>query len=206
MTSALALPPPALAVLARARALCAELAPIAHMLPLETPEQEARAATLLRAVDTLDKDVDAQRVAAKAPYLEGGRAVDDEFRAERAELQRIGRMIRKTMAERAQQREQDRRAALEAVRVAPVEAANAILASDPVFAPVEQAHAIVGVSERWTWEATGFEIRAMPVEFLAVDMPKVRAEIAAANREGRPPSIPGVTFERAVTHAVRRLP
>lgn len=200
--TALVLAPAAVAVLARARGLAAELSPIVEMLPLETPEQEQRAAKLLRAVETVDKDADAERVKAKAPHLKAGQAVDDEFRGPRAELQKVAKLIRKRMAERAVQREADRTAALEAVRVAPVESANAILANDPVFAPVES---IAGVSERWTWEATAFELRAMPVEFLAVDMVKVRAEIAAANREGRPPSIAGVTFERSVTHAVRRL-
>ena len=201
------LPPSALAVLDRLRATAAQIGAIVGVEPFATPEREQTAAQLLRAISTLDKEADDERTRAKAPHLAAGRAVDDAFKPARAELDRVAGLIRSRLAEAAQARERERAAALAAVAVAVkagdhVQAnASLALAADPVFQPV----AGPGISERFTWEPVAFEIAAMPREYLTVDMGKVRAEIAEANRLGRVPSVPGITFERKATIIARRF-
>lgn len=207
MSEALTLSPSAVAVLERVRATAAQIGAIVGVEPFATPEREATAAQLLRAISTLDQEADRERTSAKAPHLAAGRAVDDAFKGPRGELERVAGMIRARLAEAATARERERVAALAkvtaAVKVGDHTAANAALveAADPVFAPVQGP----GISERFSWEPTGFTIADMPREFLTVDMGKIRAEIAEANRLGRPPAIPGVTFERRATIVARRF-
>lgn len=208
MSEALALlPSSALAVLDRLRTTAAQVGAIVGVAPFDSPEREATAAQLLRAIQTLDREADDERTRAKAPHLSAGRAVDDAFKGPRGELERVAGLIRRRLAEAAQARERERAAAMarvaEAVKVGDATEANAALvhAADPVFAPV----AGPGISERFTWEPTSFDVAAMSREYLAVDMGKVRAEIADANRLGRAPAIAGVTFERKATIVARRF-
>ena len=207
MSESLTLPSSALAVLDRVRATAAQIGAIVGIEPFATPEREATAAQLLRAIATLRGEAETERERAKAPHLRAGREVDDAFKGPRGELDRVAGLIKGRLAEAATARERERAAALvavhDAVRAGDHVEANAALAlaSDPVFAPV----AGPGISERFSWEATAFEIGAMPREYLTVDMGKVRAEIAEANRLGRPPAVPGITFERKATIVARRF-
>lgn len=205
----LALRPESTALIERVRQRATEIGHVVGLAPLDSPERERAAADLLRAIQTLVAEAEAARKAEKAPALAMTRAVDAAFRAPVAELERVAGLIRDRLAQAAIARERAQAAAL--ARVAPavqagdLAGANAALAlaGDPVFQPV--AGAVAGVSERFSWEPESFDVRAMPLEFLTVDMGKVKAEIADAVRLGREPSIPGVTFRRTATIVARRL-
>ena len=204
-SAALALiPPDTLALIASLRTHALSIGQVVDVCPLDTPEADERARALLRLIETLDGQADAQRKALKAPHLKRGQEVDEAFKAPRAALARVGDILRRRLSEAAVRRENERTAALalaaDAARVGDTQAANEqiqIANAAPVLA--------AGVSDRMTWEATGFEIAKMPAEFLTVDMVRIRAEIAAANRDGRPPSVPGVTFTRAAAFRVSKL-
>ena len=205
--TALALTPSSLAILERVRATAEQIGAIVAVEPFDSPERERTAAQLLRAIATIRTEAETARETEKAPHLRAGRDVDDAFREPRANLDRVANLIKARLAEAATARERERTAAMarvsEAVAAGDHVGANDALATaaDPVFAPVQGP----GISERFTWEPVSFELGAMPREFLTVDMGKVRAEIAEANRLGRPPAIPGVTFERKATIVARRF-
>jgi hypothetical protein len=207
MTAALALPSDSLALLAKVRATAAQIGAIIGVAPFDSPEREATAGQLLRAIVTLDDEADAERKRLKAPHLKAGRDVDEEFRQPQADLHRVRDLISARLREAAVARETARRLAVAqvapAVAAGDAVAANAalVLANDPVFAPVTGP----GISERFTWEAVSFDPRKMPVEYLTVDMVKVKAEIKDADRLGRDPAIPGVEFRRAAGLRVGRL-
>lgn len=209
--SAIVLTPNATALLWKAEATARQIGAIVGVAPLDTPEREEHAGQLLRAIGTLVSEVETERKTLKAPHLAKGRAVDDAFRAPCAELERVASLIRQRLAQAATARERARAAAMAQVAAAvaagdAVQAnASLVLANDPVFAPVH-AGGGSGVSERMTWEAVAFDVRAMPIEFLTVDTGKIKAEIAEANRLGREPRVPGVTFQRTATIVARRFP
>lgn len=205
MTALALIPESSLALIKRVSDHAAQIGQVVDVCPLETPEADAKARALLRLIETLDGQADAERKALKAPHLERGREIDDAFKPARTSLERVGSILRRRLGEAAVRREADRTAALElaarAARVGDTETANAaIQVADPVHAP-----AAAGVSDRMTWEATGFDPKSMPVEFLTVDMVRIREHIREADRNGRPPGIPGVTFSRAATFSVRKI-
>lgn len=181
-------------------------AAIVDVSALATPEDETRAGELLRAIHTVIAQAEDQRKAAKAPHLAAGRAVDDAFRAPVGRLERVRDLLRNRLAEAARGREAARVAALEAARLAATagdhEAASAAIETIDI-AGLDRAP-VAGISERWTWEVESVEIAAVPATFLAVRMDLVRAEISAANREGREPKVPGISFKKTATVVARR--
>jgi hypothetical protein len=176
---------------------------IVEVHPLQTPEDEAKASQLLRAIKTLHAEGEAARKALKAPHLKAGKDVDETFRAPRKALERVERLIKRRLAEAAEAREEKRLAAMaavrEAVKTGDHEGANAALATvDPVFQPE-------GISERWTYEVESVNLREVPETYLALRQDLVRAEVKAANKEGREPKIPGVVFKRTASIVARKL-
>lgn len=175
------------------------LSSIVEVLELHTPEQEQQAARLLRAVSTLSDRLEQERKREKEPHLVAGREVDERFRTPKTELDRISALIRHRLSEAAASREKRRLAAIAIASSASPAVANEALANAP------QSVELQGVGELWSWEPTSFDLKKIPIEYLSVDLQKVRAYIRECNKSGASPQIPGVVFERKITHQVRRL-
>lgn len=208
--TALALRPDTTAVLARVDAVSGELTAIVDVLPLVTTEDETRARELLTGVARLRKEAEEARKAEKAPHLTAGQEIDRLFKSRTAELERVDAVLRRRVGESVLAREEARRRAVEAARLAAVagdaEGANAaIVVAGRVAdaAPVAQT-ANGSISERFTYELDSVgNLHQVPTRFLALDMTAIRAEIAAATRAGRAPEIPGLTFRRVAALTVR---
>ena len=205
MTDALAtIPASAQALLASLRTHATQIGAIVDVCPLDTPEADAKARQLLQLIQTLDAQAEAERVALKAPHLKRGQEIDAAFKGPRKDLERVGGILRRRLAEAAVQREAARTAALaaaaEATRAGNVQAANEAIQVAAAAPPT-----VAGVSDRLTWEATGFDLAKMPAAFLTVDMVRIREHIREADRTGRQPEIPGVTFERTAAFRVSKL-
>jgi hypothetical protein len=173
--------------------------------PLETREDEAKAAQLLRAIKTVHAEGEVERKLLKAPHLSAGRAVDEAFRAPKKELERVEKLLKRRLAEAAERREAARLKALdvarEAVSAGDHEEASAAIESIDIAGLDSSA----GISERWTYEVESVELRKVPIEFLILDQERVRGEIRTANREGREPRIEGVSFRRRASIVARKL-
>lgn len=191
--------------LERARSVADTVARALPVLDLLTPEHEQRAGQYLRAIATLRKAGDALRKEEKRPHLDAGRAVDARYNEPDAVLADAESQLRRKISEAKARREAERLAeialAAEAARAGDAEAANAAIVRAAQAAP----EAIAGVGERWTYEPVSIDLAKVPREFLAIDMSRVRAEISAAIREDREPSIPGIAFARKVDLRVRGL-
>jgi hypothetical protein len=187
--------------LAQAQAAAVRVSEIVGVLPLDTLEHEAQAAELLRALATVRARAEEARKIEKAPHLDAGRAVDDRYRDGLAELDRVAGLLKSRLAEKALAREAEaRRLRAEAAAAASVEVANAALAQ------VQDAPSLAGVSARHSWELDAItDWRAVPVEYLSIDMVRVRAACTAASRAGAEPVIPGLRFKRAVVVSARRV-
>jgi hypothetical protein len=115
-------------------------------------------------------------------------------------------MIKRRLSEAAQKREAARQLAIENAREAAAagdhEAVNAELEAIDI-AGLDRTPE--GISTRWTYEVESVDLAALPLEYRAVNMEKVRAEIATANREGRPPAVGGIVFRKVAGIAARRL-
>lgn len=203
--TALALRPASLAVLEHARAVCAALVDVVD-LRFDGPGSEVQAGEILRVIETASRDLEAARKLEKAPHLEAGREVDRRFSEAGDPLSRVAGVIRSRLAEAARAREEARRLAVEtasrAALAGDLATANEaiLIAGDPVFAPVVAE----GISEVYAWEPSGFDVEAMPRAYLAPDVAKIRAAIKALPA-GVEPQIPGVRFERRVSHVVRSI-
>ncbi len=160
---------------------------------LETAEDASQAAALVQALHTLRSEAEEHRKAMKAPHLDAGRAVDDQFREPLKELDRVIGMLKARLSERALALDTARALALSQ---GPVEA-NAALATMP-------DERYEKISERWSWEVTGYDLSQVPVQYLTLDTAKVKEAIKAADREARQPRIPGITFDRKVLTVVRK--
>lgn len=207
MGNALALPDESAALVARMRDTAAAVAQIVEVHPLETPEHERQAGELLRVIKTIMAEGEAERKRLKEPHLKAGQAVDEAFRGPRKALERVETLIKRRLAEAAERRERARLEAVQAARAAVAEgnaeAANEALASIDIAGL--DASPPAGISERWTYEPVQIDLRAVPVEFLTLDLPKVRAVVAEAVRLGKAPEIPGIVFERRASIVARRL-
>lgn len=189
--------------IARIRTNAAAMLRVVEVHALDTPEREAAASEMLRVIKTLHAEGDEARKAEKAPHLAAGREVDERYKPALRELERVEKMIKSRLAEVAKAREATRLAALETARLA-AQAGDAEAANDALADLGMDFDRPAGVSERWSWEVSGVDLRAVPVEYLMLDTARVRAEIAVATREGREPKIEGVTFERKATIVARR--
>lgn len=208
MTTALAIiPPEASAVISRMKETAEATAAVVEVLPLTDREDEVKAGQLLRALATLRKEGEDVRKATKAPHKERCDEIDRAFRGPRREIERVEDMLRRRISEAMELREAARQKAL-------AEAAEAAKARDHAAAntammKVEEVDVagLDGISERWTWEVASVDLSKVPREYLTIqlDLQKVRAEISAANREGRPPQVEGVTFRQKAGIAVRRM-
>jgi hypothetical protein len=203
VTALARLAPASLAVLDSLREIAAKVADVADVIDLEDPDQARRAALLLQACETKIREAEKARKADKAPHLAAGKQVDAEFAGPVGEIERVAGLLRRRIAERATRvrLEQERavREARDAALRGDAVAANAALAVAP------DTTTLAGVAETWGWEAVGFELGRIPVEFLAVDMTKVKAYAAECARTGAEPSVPGITFERKTSLRVRSL-
>ena len=185
--------------LAHAESCVQKLDGVLDVLPLATQADEQQAARLLRAIETVIGRLEKARKEEKEPHLQAGRAVDDSFKTPSRALSDLSEKIRRRLADAAAARENERLSALQIASTADPVTANAALAT------IREQPSLTGVSERWNWTAVSFQLSAMPVEYLMVDMGKIRAHIADMTSQGKDPSLPGVTFERTVSHVVRKL-
>lgn len=208
MTMALALRPASMVALERVRAASVAISEVIDVSFPETEAAERAAGALLREVETLRRAAEAERKAEKAPHLAAGRAVDAAFADVLDPLERVSGILRRRLSEVATRREDARRFAVQAVSALALsgDAAGAnealALANDPVFAPVVASGS--GVSEKISWEIESCDVEAMPREYLAPDMAKIRL-VASSAPAGVDPKIPGVVFRRVVTHVVRSV-
>lgn len=197
------LPPEALASIARLHAIAPKISAIVDVAEI-TDELAPRVALVLRGAETLVRDAEVARRAAKAPYLAAGAEVDEAFRAPRSELERVAGLLRGALSRAAESRERERVAALAAARDAAAEgdhvAANAAIASIP-----SPATTLSGVAEVWSYEPVSIDLVALDPRYRAVDMVAVRAEIRAAVSAGREPVVAGIVFERRASVRVSRL-
>lgn len=193
----------ALAIIDRMARAAKDIGAIIEVHPLATPEDEVKAGSLLRIIKTLVGEAEAERKRLKAPHLKAGKEVDEIFREPRKELERVERLVKRRLAEAAQFREAVRTLAITDAREAALagdpEAANAAILS------IDVAPTTSGISERWTYEVESADLRKVPLEFLELDMGKVRAGIQRANKEGSPPKIAGVVFRKVASIVARRL-
>lgn len=197
---------PAQTLIARMASTAQAIGTIVEVHPLETLEDETKASQLLRAIKTLHGEAEEERKRLKAPHLSAGRAVDEAFRVPRAALERVEKLIKRRLSEAAERREAARTLALvavrEAVQVGDHEGANAAIEAIDIAgldAPLP------GISERWTWEVDSVILADVPPVYLILNMEAVRLEIKGANKEGRPPSIPGVQFKKTASIVARKL-
>jgi hypothetical protein len=160
--------------------------------PLASQEEADHASRVLRALHAVKKDGDAARKAEKAPHLKAGRDVDARYQPAIKELDRVIKLIKAAIADRALALEEARTRAL----VAPPAEANALLATLPQTE-------LSGVSERWSWEVESAVLSEVPDRFLQLDAKEVAAEIKQATKEARQPRIPGIRFRRKVTVVAR---
>lgn len=174
--------------------LASKVASIIEVHPLRTPEDEAQAGQLARVVATTIAELDGARKTEKAPHLAAGRAVDDAFAAPLAGLKRVDGMLRDALAAAAQRRETAKLEAVASARAAAL-AGDAVKANE-ALASVPADAGSPGVSERWGWEAVSVDVRTVPVDFLMLDLTKVRAYVKDCVSAGRTPEIPGIVFER----------
>lgn len=206
MTAALALAPESTALIARMRETAAAVGAIVEVRTFATAAEETQAAELLRAIKTLALEGEEARKALKAPHLNAGREVDDAFAGPRKALERVEAMIKRRLSEAAEAREAARRAALVTAQAAVARADHETASAALESIDMSMMDAPAGITTRWTYEVESVDLRAVPLEFVQLNMDRVRAEIATANREGRPPAVPGLTFRKSAGIAARRLP
>lgn len=198
MTDLAIIPPSGVELLGRMTATAGKLRSVIEVLPLDTPEAEQHAAEFVRAIEGLIRESEKARKEIVAPIKEKTKAVDAAFRGPRTELKALGDRIRYRLQEVAEVRERARRAALEAARAAETAAqANAALAT------VQEAPPTPGVSMRWSWEVVAIQPEAVPLDFMIVDMGKLKALCKNADKGGAEPRVPGVTFELKAHSVVR---
>lgn len=204
MTTDLAKAPPE--ILARVKATAIEVSKIVEILPLDTDERRAQAGQLLRALETLKAEAEAERKRIKAPHLKASREVDDAFRPARLEIERVAKAIRDRLSEAARLQEEKRLAALAEVKAAAE--ANDLDAAQTALVSMDIASLDLmpaGVSTRFTWVIDSWDVDQVPKEYLTIDRGAVEREIRDANREGREPVIAGVVFRKDARTIVRKL-
>lgn len=175
---------------------------IVDVMQLETPEQEQHAARVVRVVETLIKESEAERKHLVAPLKEEARAIDLTFRGPRQKLEALSRKIRYRLSEVAEARE---RARIEAIRKAQA-AKTPEEANGALSAVREHAPDTPGVSVRWRWELDAIDDPdAVPRDILTIDLDKIRDLCRTANSGGPEPSVPGLRFKKTAHHTVRRV-
>ncbi len=203
MTGA-ALSTTAQAALERVRVNIDAIATVVAVEPFQTPAQVERANLLLRTVDTLGDDLLAAYDAEKRPHLDQVQGIDRAFKGAKADVKRVSGILRKAIADYRIEQDRERERALEAAQAA-ARAQDAIAANAAILA-IPVAPALEGTSERWTYEVDEVtDWRLVPERFLCLIQGEIRDEIRDANKAGRPPSVPGITFRRALGLAVGRL-
>lgn len=187
-------------VLARLKGTADGIEEIVDVLPLGSLAEETHAADLVRELRRLVREGEAARKEIVAPVKARVRAVDAVFRAPRKRLEALEGRLRARLVEAQEARRRAQEEAAQAAREAAARedwvAANAALANVP------QEEGPEGTSTRWTWEVESADLRQVPEEYLVLDLPRVRAAIRDAERDGRAPEIPGVRFKRRAIVAV----
>jgi len=192
-------------VLTRASTTAEALREIVDVLPLETRDQEEQAAELAREVQRIVGELEAARKAIVAPVTKKVNAVNAAFRGPRKALEALRDKIKGRLAEAAMARSrallEAQRKAEEAAQKRDFQEANAHLVrvqDIPERAPD-------GVAIRWTWEPAEVDLRKVPIEFLSLDLQRVRAEVRAQLARGADePKINGIRFEKVASATVRK--
>lgn len=170
-----------------------EIARVVEVCPLDSPEEESKAAKLLTLIQTMIKGVEAERKALIAPYDGVVREVNALYRAPRSELERVRDLLKKRLGEAQAAREAAQRAALAATTAAvhggDTEAATAALARAREAAEGGQ-HA--GISYRDDWEIVCTDRSKIPWQYMVLDTVAVRDALKADPDL----QIPGVIIKR----------
>lgn len=187
------------AAIAKLSATAEQVGAIVEVHPLHTDADEATATELLGAIATVIGEAEDARKALKAPHLRAGREVDARFKAPRTALERVRDRLKQRLGERAEARLLAERAALDEAKAAAaagdLDRTNEALAAVPAT-PVKTP------PTRWTWEVESVDLRAVPLEYLALDLEKVRELIREAGPDG--PALRGVEFKRKAVVIARR--
>jgi len=170
-----------------------EIARVVEVCPLDSPEEESKAAKLLTVIKGMIKGIETERKALVAPYDGVVREVNAKYRAPRQELERVEALLKRRLGEAQAAREAAQRAALSettaAVQEGDTEAAQAALARAREAAEGGQHE---GISYRDDWEILVGDIRQVPDYYLVVDMAKVKADL----RSGAMVQIPGLVITK----------
>lgn len=201
---------------------------IVEVLPLEGPDDEERAAAMVRAIRTEQRAADDARKSLTEPYRKFVAELDATFREPRRVLEALDRKLRDRLAEATARREEARRAAereaarkaeeaaralreaararneaeeREAARVASeaVQAADAAAAESKALTKAKPA----GVGVRYSYEAEVTDLGAVPRAFLTLDAAKVKAYLRGFGPGDEPAPVPGIVWRRKASTVVR---
>lgn len=221
--------------LTRAEASAAELlawhaatATAIDVLPLETPEDEAKAAKFAREIRGAIQRAEKSRKTLVEPLKREAAEIDAAFREPRRKLEELDRKLRTRLAEaeakrrrevaeaerRAAEERRKAEAALQAAIEAPTRAAElaeterareALEASKSATAAVRAAEnaAPKGVHVRESWDFEVEDLAKVPHAFLVVDVEAVRGWLAGTPKGETPEPIEGLRFTKKTTTVIR---
>lgn len=201
---------------------------IVEVLALDTPEDEERAASVVRAIRTELRAADDRRKALSEPYRRLVTEIDATFRDPRKALEVLDRKLRDRLAEASAKRDQARREAERAAARAAEEAARALREASRARNEVEEREAAAtadtaiaaadaaaevsaeltkakpaGVGVRYTYEAEVTDLGAVPRAFLTLDASRVKAYLRGFGPGEEPAPVPGITWTRKASTVVR---
>lgn len=182
---------------ALARAVAFQERTAAMEIPaLQSDSQRGTVVRLIRSADQLITAMEDERKAQVAPIKKRAKAIDDQYREPRRQLERIRDAMRQRLSEYATaQARQNSEAVLAAVN-----GAGAAALSQTVL----DAEPLQGVSDYVTWEVASVDVGQVPHEFLTLADKRVSAFVQNCRREGIEPSIPGIRFEKIVKQRIRK--
>lgn len=179
MTTKLALSTSAEEAVAPFVANAAKIGRVVEVCPLDTQEDEAKAAALLVAIKGMIKSLEAERKALIGPADKEVRAANAAYRAPRKDLERVEALLKKRLGEAQAAREAARAAALSETTRAVAEGDTAAAEAALAHARDQEGPALSGISYRDGWEIVLVNVHAVPREYMFVDVARVRAALKA---------------------------
>ncbi len=177
-----------------------QISAVMSIAPLATPEQETQAAAVLQVIAGIRKAMEARRKAIVAPFKSQASAVDKAFREPRRELERVDKMIRGRLAEAQTTRLAARSEALAQVTAEAQKGDHAAAQAALATAQATEAPAPPGVTYRYRWECKVTDPKAIPREFLCLDVAKIKAHMSGS---GQPTPVAGLEFRSVPTVVAR---
>ena len=179
-----------------------QISAVMSIAPLATPAQETQAAAVLQVIAAIPKTkaMEARRKAIVAPFKSQASAVDKAFREPRRELERVDKMIRGRLAEAQTTRLAARSEALAQVTAEAQKGDHAAAQAALATAQATEAPAPPGVTYRYRWECKVTDPKAIPREFLCLDVAKIKAHMSGS---GQPTPVAGLEFRSVPTVVAR---